>query len=344
MWNGYHPQKRIDTCEVVKMYHIIVNPASKTGKGKLLWADIEPVLIDKGVDFKVYFSKRPGHVIELVKNITGLGLAGSPDSIIDLIVLGGDGTLNEALQGVADFDRVRIGYIPTGSSNDLARDLKLSADPIKCLNNILSCKEPSKMDIGCIEYINAPGELSRDHKKAENIETKRFFDVSMGIGYDAAVCEEALTSSMKKALNRIGLGKLIYLCIALKQLIKTKTVDVTMVLDDDKKIELKGFLFATCMIHQYEGGGFMFCPGADYTDGVLDICAASGVSKLRVLFGLPKALKGKHFGIKGIERYSASKVSIVSSSPCWIHTDGEVKMKNDSIVITCKKQALQLLK
>ena len=45
------------------MYHIIVNPASKTGKGKMLWADIEPVLIDKGVDFKVYFSKKPGHVI-----------------------------------------------------------------------------------------------------------------------------------------------------------------------------------------------------------------------------------------------------------------------------------------
>ena len=326
------------------MYHIIVNPASKTGKGKMLWADIEPVLLDKGVDFKVYFSKKPGHVIELVRNITGLGLAGSPDAIIDLIVLGGDGTLNEALQGVSDFDRVRIGYIPTGSSNDLARDLKLPADQITCLNNILACKEPTLMDIGCVEYNNAPAELSRDHKKAENIETKRFFDVSMGIGYDAAVCEEALTSKAKKVLNRFGLGKLIYLLIALKQLIKTKTADVVMTLDDDKKIKLKGFLFATCMIHQYEGGGFKFCPDADYTDGILDICVAAGVSKLKVLFGLPKALKGKHFGIKGIDRYSASKVNIETSIPCWVHTDGEVKMKNDSVTITCMKQAFRLLK
>ncbi|MCR4990832.1 MAG: diacylglycerol kinase family lipid kinase [Lachnospiraceae bacterium] len=326
------------------MYHIIVNPASKTGKGKMLWADIEPVLIDKGVDFKVYFSKKPGHVIELVKNITGLGLAGSPDSTIDLIVLGGDGTLNEALQGVSDFDRVRIGYIPTGSSNDLARDLKLPADQITCLNNILSCKEPALMDIGCVEYNSAPAELSRDHKKAENIETKRFFDVSMGIGYDAAVCEEALTSKAKKVLNRFGLGKLIYLMIALKQLISSKTADVVITLDDDKKLKLKGFIFLTCMIHQYEGGGFKFCPDADYTDGILDICVASGVSKLKVLFGLPKALKGKHFSIKGIDRYSASKVKIEASIPCWVHTDGEVKMKNDSVTVTCMKQAFKLLK
>ena len=115
-------------------------------------------------------------------------------------------------------------------------------------------------------------------------------------------------------------------------------------LDDDKKLKLKGFIFATCMIHQYEGGGFKFCPDADYTDGILDICVASGVSKLKVLFGLPKALKGKHFSIKGIDRYSASKVKIETSIPCWVHTDGEVKMKNDSVTVTCMKQAFKLLK
>ena len=222
--------------------------------------------------------------------------------------------------------------------------MKYPDDPVKSLENILNCKDPVRIDLGCVEYNNKPSVLSRDHKSASNVETKRYFDVSMGMGYDAAVCEEALTSPMKKAINKVGLGKLVYLFTALKQLIKTKTVDAEIILDDTTVIKRSKFIFATCMIHQYEGGGFKFCPGADYTDGILDICLAADISKPRILMGLPKALKGNHFKIKGIDRYSAQKVTIKTSSPCWVHTDGEVKMKNDNVTVTCKKQSIQLLK
>ncbi len=323
------------------MYHIIVNPASRTGKGKKIWSDLEPVLVDRGEEYKVFFSKKAGHVIELVEGLSQSVLSESSDSVLKLIVLGGDGTLNEVLQGITDFSRVQIGYIPTGSSNDFARDLKLPSDPVECLKKILDCKTPTHMDLGVLQYNETSQQLSRLH--GNKLLNKRYFDVSCGIGYDAAVCEEALLSKMKKILNKVGLGKLVYLCIALKQLIQNKNCNCVMTLDDTQKLELPNFLFAAMMVHQYEGGGFKFCPDADYQDGIIDICAVSDISKLTVLMALPKAMQGKHFKYKGIERYSAKKIDIVTDAPYWVHTDGEVSMKTSSITITCEKQAISLL-
>ena len=324
------------------MYHIIVNPASRTGKGKTMWSNLEPVLVDRGVKYKVYFSKKAGHVIELVKEISNSVLSESPDTILKLIVLGGDGTLNETFQGITDFKRVQIGYIPTGSSNDFARDLKYPSDPIVTLNNILDCKTPVYMDLGVLKYNETSQQLSRLH--SASLSTTRYFDVSCGIGYDAAICEEALVSKIKKALNKIGLGKLVYLCISLKQLFTTKRDDVVMTLDDNEQIHLTNFLFAAFMIHQYEGGGFMFCPNADYQDGVIEICAVSNISNFTVLRALPKALKGEHYKFKGVEHYAGKKIDIRTTSPLWVHTDGEVSMKSTSITITCEKEAIALLK
>lgn len=324
------------------MYHIIVNPASRTGKGKTIWSNLEPVLVDRKVEYKVHFSKKAGHVIELVREVCNSVLSDSPDSVLNLIVLGGDGTLNETLQGISDFKRVRIGYIPTGSSNDMARDIKLPADPVTCLNNILDCTTPSYMDLGVLTYNETSKQLSRLHE--EHILSKRYFDVSSGIGYDAAISEEALVSRAKKVLNKIGLGKLIYLIISLKQLLTTKRYDAVMTIDDNEKIHLTNFLFAACMVHKYEGGGFMFCPTADYHDGILEVCAVSDISNLTVLRALPTALKGKHYAFKGIEHYSGRKIDIETSAPLWVHTDGEVTMKSSSVTFTCEKEAIALLR
>ncbi len=324
------------------MYHVIVNPASRTGKGKKLWSDIEPVLCDNGVDYKVHFSKKAGNVIELAREITSSELSKESDEVIKLIVLGGDGTMNEALQGISDFSRVQIGYVPTGSSNDLSRDLKLPDDPKECLLNIINCKTPHYMDLGCLQYNEVSREYSSKHE--ENIISKRYFDVSMGIGFDAAICEEAMVSPLKTVLNKLGLGKLIYLVVALKQILFTKNCDCFMTIDDNKKIKLPNFLFVTCMVHQYEGGGFMFCPHADYTDGILEICTVNNMSKFNVLRALPSATKGKHLKFKGINKYSGKKVKLETSAPCWVHTDGEVTMKSTSVTITCEKEKIQLLK
>lgn len=323
------------------MYYIIVNPASKSGKGEKIWSVIEPVLIQKEIEYKVFFSKKAGHVIKLVRELSVALLNDNSDFILKLIVLGGDGTLNEILQGISDFDRVQLGYIPTGSSNDLARDLQLPKDPLKILENILACEKPSTMDLGCLTYNQLSDELSRQHSNADSY--KRYFVVSCGIGFDAAVCEEALASKFKNVLNKIGLGKLTYLTIALKQLIKAKKITCTVTLDDDRAIYLPKFLFVACMNHQFEGGGFKFCPGANATDGIIDVCAVGNIPKWLVLMALPTAFFGKHYLFKGIDHYTASRIHLETSSPLWVHTDGEVTMKSCSITLSCEQNKLQFL-
>lgn len=307
------------------MYHIIINPASRSGNGLKIWKQqIEPALHREGVTYRSYFSQAPGDIAKITKQIT----ASRRKHPLLLMILGGDGTLNEALQGMNDPSNVILGYIPTGSSNDLARDLRLPTDPLKALDLILHTGQAVPMDLGCITYSN--GE-------------KRRFAVSCGIGFDAAVCEEALHSKMKNVLNRLGLGKLTYLGIALKQLFAAKAVSCRLTLDDAPPIDINTVLFVTCMLHRYEGGGFMFCPQANFCDGILNLCAVGDLPKALVLFALPTAFWGKHYMVKGITPYKAAKVKIETSSPLWVHTDGEVTRKSTSFSVTCQQEAIQIM-
>ena len=319
----------------ILMYHIIINPASRSGRGAKIWAEqVEPVLKAGNTEYQTYFSGKAGEVRQLAAQITAEHAA-EPD--LTLIVLGGDGTINETLQGIADPSKVILGYIPTGSSNDLARDLGISKDPKAALNLILHNNTPRAMDLGRLTYLDE-----------DQPEESRLFAVSCGIGFDAAVCAEAMSSRIKDTMNRIGLGKLTYLGIALKQLITARKVSCTLTLEDkvhDKKesVELPRFLFVTCMSHRYEGGGFMFCPPAVDHDGVLDLCSVGNISKGLVLLALPTAFFGKHYFVKGINAHTATQMSITASAPLWVHTDGEVTRKSRGFRVECLPGAIRMI-
>ncbi len=306
------------------MYHIIVNPASRSGKGLKIWQDtLEPALKRHGAEYQVYFSGKAGDVGELAENI----LQSYPDEVLSFIILGGDGTVNEFLQGAEDLSRVRLGYIPSGSGGDLARSLHIPKDPAKALELILQTPDTRALDVGVVDY--AEGKSLR-------------FAVSCGIGYDANVCEEVARSGLKKVLNRIGLGKLIYLSIALKQIITSKSVDCTLTIDDREPISMKKLLFIAIMVHRYEGGGFLFCPDADASDGILNLCTACSLPKVVIPFILPTAFWGKHFRFKNIEPYTGTHITIEAPVPLWVHTDGEARYQSRHITLTCMKQALHM--
>ena len=317
------------------MYHIIINPASRSGRGAKIWSEqIEPALKESNAVYQTYFSKKAGEVKHLAAQIT----AEHPDDPdLKLIILGGDGTVNEALQGIADPSKVILGYIPTGSSNDLARDLNIPKEPKAALDLLLRDAAPRVIDLGRLTYLDA-----------DQPEESRLFAVSCGIGFDAAVCAEAMHSPIKDTMNRIGLGKLTYLGIALKQLITARKVSCTLTLEDtvhnrQENLALPRFLFVTCMSHRYEGGGFMFCPSANDHDGVLDLCSVGNISKGLVLLALPTAFFGKHYFVKGINAHTATRMSITTSSPLWVHTDGEVTRKSCGFRVECLPGAIRMV-
>lgn len=305
------------------MYHFVVNPASRSGRGRRMWQEIiEPALKERSTCYEVHFSECPGNAVAIART---LSQTASPTSPLNLVILGGDGTVNEVLQGIQDFSHITVSYIPTGSSNDLARDMGVNKNPLKILDSILNGGRTVLLDTGMLTTPSG----------------KRRFAVSCGIGFDAAVCEEAMHSRLKDTLNHMGLGKLTYLGIALKQLFAAKPVSCELYLDDREPVRIKKILFVAVMNHRYEGGGFKFCPDAVPDDGILDICVAGSLPKLILLPALPTAFFGKHLIFPGMDAYRAQKVKIKTSRPLWVHTDGEVWEQDDEITIECEKQKLR---
>lgn len=311
------------------MYYFLVNPASKSGHGAEVWNAVEGYAKEQGIKYEVCFSKRPGHMEELMHDICSEHLE-DPEKI-NVVILGGDGTFNEAIQGVISFDKINIGYIPTGSSNDFARAIVYSEDPVENAKRVLGCKEPLKYDIGKLKYENISVERSR--LSTGTVAMTRYFNVSCGIGFDAAVCEQALKSKAKDFLNKIGLGKLIYGLIAIKQIFGAKLCDAELTLENDETVEVKKCRFIVGMNTCFEGGGYKFAPNAVPDDGYLDICSVGNISPIGVLLALPGATKGNHVKKKQIHVYHVKSFEVKTKEPLWVHTDGEVHTKADHIKV-----------
>ncbi len=317
------------------MYDIVINPASRSGLGIKVWQTIEPMLKDNNIEYKAYFTEKPGDASAFAKEIT------SAPGEHTILILGGDGSVNELLQGIVDFENVTIGYIPSGSSNDLARDLKISTKPLERMEQILREDKVVLKDVGELTYNSYETDDMLVAKDLFN-SVKRF-SVSVGIGFDAAVCAEITGSKAKRILNKIGLGKLIYVMIALKQILLAKRDWCEITIDDNNPIRYEHQLFTTAMIHRYEGGGFMFCPHSSYNDGKLDVCVAGNIPLFKIPIILPTAYLGKHFSFKNVHELKGNNIHIKTAKPLWVHTDGEVDTKASDINICCNKYQVKFI-
>ena len=318
------------------MYEIIVNPGARSARGVKIWNKVEHLFREANVQYNVHFTERfneGGDIIsDICKEYSDKGES------LHFIIFGGDGTVNGILQKIPSLKDVVISVIPIGSSNDFARDVGISTKPEEAVRHLLSSPTSIFVDIG---YVHQENKLVRSG--AMDIPDRRFL-VSTGMGYDAAICEEALSSGIKNFFNKIGLGKLTYLGVALKQLMSTRYITGELTLNNGENIiPLDRLLFIAGMNHKYEGGGFMFGPEANNHDGMLELCAVTKISKLKILFSLPKAYKGRHFEVDGIDHYRARSYTVRASEPLYVHADGEVDAKADFISVYLDDTALQIV-
>lgn len=293
------------------MYYFIINPASKSGQGKRLWTDLRAELDKHEVAYQYYFTKKQFHATTLVREI--LLLEGKKH----IIVIGGDGTLNEAANGFDSYEDATLSYIPSGSGNDFARSIHLSKDPHELLSSILTNDTPAHYDQGlCV--VTPPNEendsLFRNGRK---------FTISCGIGFDAAICYEALHSNLKKALNKVKLGKLTYGLIACKQILSYKLTDAQVLIDGHTIKKYPRIFFIAGMNQPYEGGGFRMSPSAIPTDGKLSIAIFYNMPKLKAILMLPLVLLGLQSHFKGYETFDCETIEIKTAAPLIVHTDGE---------------------
>lgn len=303
------------------MYEIIFNPGSRGHHGASIWNTVKKILDEKDIEYLLYETTHAGHAEELAYELT------SDEKEHTFIVIGGDGTLNEVINGLVNPNLVTIGLIPAGSGNDFAKSLKIPTSPELALERILNNIQTTPINFGEIHLNNS---------------YKRFI-ISCGCGFDSDVCCDVQVSPFKPILNKLGMGKLIYTLIALKKLITKSVFSATIKLDDDYVISLDDIFFLIAMNTKYEGGGYKFCPDADPSDDKLDFLTATNISRCRLLKLLPKAKRGTHIGHKGISITPAKKISLHFSKAVNLHTDGEVYGKCDHVTITCAKDHVDFL-
>lgn len=355
------------------MYHIIINPASRSGEGQRLWAQAEPLFQESGRPYEVHFSMEEQGIRRIVRELTeeartrrreetrqsareALEEPGRfwavleepvpEQSKLDLIIMGGDGTLNEALNGVADFSDVRIGFIPVGSANDFARDAGISRDIGQTIRTILEGEHKRRLDLGRVTWESWKEEGEEEPEGLPSVQN-RYFLISSGVGFDAQVCYDADRSRWKKLLNKIKLGKLIYIVTAIRLILTARRAKLDIELKGGSEpvshLELDDCLFGVCMNHRFEGGGFQFAPEADPADGKLDLCVASGISKPRFFMLFPKAYSGGHVGAGGIYILQGRSVRFRSDIPLYVHTDGEVPDRTREAEMTVLPGLLEFL-
>ena len=307
------------------MYHFIVNPNSRSGAGQQVWIRLRRELVKRRVSYQFYLTKYVGHAVKLAAKVS---MQGTSDAPVYLIIVGGDGTIHEVLSGITDFDHVILGFIPTGSGNDFCRGMHLPNEPLAALDSILARAHIGTTDVPCITQPD--GRISR-------------FGISAGMGYDAAVCQEVSLSTAKKYLNRFGLGRLVYVYVALKQLMFTTPVPMTLYLDGKRKYSFRKCYFTAIMNQAYEGGGFRFCPAARPDDGILDVIVVNGISRLKLLVCLPTAFFGQHVRIRGIHIFRCRHIEINSAVPLTVHHDGEFGGISGELTVSLEKKSIKII-
>ncbi len=309
------------------MYTFIVNPKARSGLGLEVWNETEEILKERGIQYRVFFTERRNHATKIVQEL----MEEEPGELT-LVILGGDGAVNEVVSGITDFSRVTLGYIPIGSGNDFARGMHLTKDYKKALEHILNPTKILPINIGVVHFKDKNGRVK-----------KRRYAVSCGIGYDAGICHQVLISKWKVWLNKIHLGALSYAIVGIERLIKLTPKPMTITFNGKHERSFEKAYFCAAFNTQYEGGGFKFAPDADPTDDRLDVIVVEGISKLRVLLMFPVALFGFHAGFKGIHLYRCRTADVVSEVPLPVHADGEPVFLHREVSFSLEPEKLRLI-
>lgn len=288
------------------MLEFVINPAGGAGQTLAVWKKTEKILQERNVPYQAVYSSPSKGITEIIRELTSSGMEKN------IVIVGGDGSMNEAVNGITDFEKTNIGFISCGSGNDLARSMKMPSDPETVIDIVSREAVVRKLDVGETRW--------KDEKGAEHM---RRFNISSGIGFDAEICEEADRSRFKEILNKMRVGKLIYITTAIRVIFQAKWIPA-VIKTEDREIKFDRLLFAAAMNQPYEGGGFKFGPQASPSDGMFEVCTAAGMKKKDFFRIFPYAYSGRHVQFDGVDVFQTKQFSIQCEKPLWLHTDGEI--------------------
>jgi diacylglycerol kinase (ATP) len=301
-------------------YRIIANPTAGKGYAAVLIPQFTAYLQSKNLDFDVIQTERPGHGYDL-------SIQAVKDGVDVVVSAGGDGTMNEVLNGLFDarqqgLGEVIMGALPIGRGNDFSFGMGVPQNLTEACDALVAAKH-HKIDLGRIT-----GGLFPQGK---------IFGNGVGIGFDTKVGFEA----NKMAHLR---GFLPYLLGALKTLFAYGTAPKLEVVLDNETITVNA-LMVSIMNGKRMGGAFMMTPKSSPEDGVFDLCIANLVSRPQILLLIGRFIKGTQESHPAIRFRQSKHVRITAlSDSLACHADGEtICTDGDTVTIELLPACISLI-
>ena len=278
---------------------VIVNPIAGAGRTAKKWPQIMGLLKSIGLRFEYDLTEAPGHAIELAKSAAKKGY--------ELVVsVGGDGTINEIVNGLYNAGNIRdvtLGIISTGAGADYIRTIGIHRHYKEACHCLMNSRK-LVVDLGVVEYVNN-GQIA-----------KRLFVNFAGLGFDAEVVKA--TTQRFKALGSTPS----YLMGLLTTFLFYETKQVSLILDGQPE---ERRVWTILMSNgKYGGGGMLAAPNADPADGLLDVVVIDDLSKLDLLWSLPRLYKGTHLSHPKVTVKRAREIDIRPRQQMSLQADGEL--------------------
>jgi diacylglycerol kinase (ATP) len=277
----------------VNRVHLVLNPSSGREQGE---DHLDPL--------RVALARRFGDVPAIVTSGDGDAERGAAAAAADgcelLFVAGGDGTVNEAINGLAGagaLAKVAVGIIPLGTGNDFAAGLGLPAEPEAALDVLFAGRE-IRADLG---QVNG-----------------RVFVNTSGGGFIGEV-SVAVTPQLKTVA-----GRLAYLIGGAQVLLDFDPVEATLTIEPGSVRTTQNlYAFAVCN-SRLIGGGRLIAPEAVIDDGLLDVCLIGAMSALEFVALARKVAQGEHVSDPRVSYFQASAIDFDLARETSVNTDGEV--------------------
>ena len=270
-------------------------------------------------------TKYANHAIELARELV------EEKGCTQILVLGGDGTLSEVINGIMRAEltpeqraKIQFGLMPRGTGNDFARHWGLNKDFKRSLD-IFFQGHSKPIDVGCVTYWR------------NNIEHHRYFINSLGFGFDPLVCRMA-----NELKYYIGSHHVNYFFALFGALVKYKSQHIRLDVKGETVVE--GKMFVACASNgSYVGGGMRLNPEADPCDGLLNAIFLTPPSWREICQAIPKLFNGELNSLPFVHSVVGDQMLVYTKQYQAFQADGIVMDITGPCQATCMKGALQMI-
>ncbi len=302
-------------------WFVIVNPTSGGGKGLEDFPKISHLLRKHGIEHDPVFTEHRYHATELTVEAANRGYR-------KIIVVGGDGTLNEVVNGLfiqkqCKPKEILLAVIAVGTGNDWVRTFGTPRNYTAAIRAIVEGNS-FLQDVGKVTYTES------------KVEQTRYMANVAGLGFDAYVIQ---------IFNHLKLkgykGKWLYLYSLAKGFFSAKPVGATIEVDGE--VIYSRLLFSLAVgICRYNGGGIQQLPRAVADDGLLDLTIIRPVHWWHVVFRARRLFNGEIYSIGHVHHAQGKSIKITSAPSMPLETDGELQ-GGTPVTISVVPQAIKIV-